>query len=182
MIDGLERREKLSNSIVIITGDHPFPLGEHGITHNEAGYYDESFRVPFLFLYPDKVKPQVINGESFSHLDLTPTILDLIGLELGTHHYIGQSVFEAQRNNPVYLVQPYSGRYLSVVDYPFKLIHHVKTGRNWLFNLEKDPAEIKNLLHDKNNPLAQQNLKSLKKSIDFIFLNQKLFKLDRIWK
>ena len=43
----LKKRQLFDDSLVIITADHAFPLGLHGNYHLEAGYHEDSFRIPF---------------------------------------------------------------------------------------------------------------------------------------
>ena len=45
--DELKKRGLSKDVLVIITADHAFPMGEHNNFHLEAGYHEESFRIPF---------------------------------------------------------------------------------------------------------------------------------------
>jgi len=174
----LKKRPYLKESIVIITGDHSFPLGSHGIHHNEVGFYEESFRVPFLLLWEGKLAPLRLKNKAFSQVDIAPTLIDLLNLPVSKHHFIGQSIFSDPPYNPTYLVQPYNGKYLSVVDYPFKYIKHLRTHKEYLFNLEKDPKETQNLV---KNPTYHPTLTTLRDNLTFIFLSQHLLQNNRIW-
>ena len=71
----------------------------------------------------------------------------------------GISVFDRKSNHPVYLIQPYNGRFLQVVDYPLKYITHLKTGKEYLFNLENDPGEKVNLMLQNYNMKTVNELK-----------------------
>ena len=90
-------------------------MGEHGIYHQEAGYYEESFRVPFMIHWPQKIKPQIIE-KAFSQMDIAPTILDLLDANVSKNSFMGNSIF-SKEPHPIFLIQPY-GKHLSVVRWP----------------------------------------------------------------
>ena len=69
----------MKDSLVIIVGDHAFPLGEHGNYSLESGYHEESFRVPFFIVWNDVLAPTQLSRAS-SQLDIAPTILDLMAI------------------------------------------------------------------------------------------------------
>ena len=166
----LEQRGYLKNTVVIITSDHSFPMKEHGIYNNEKCFYDETFRIPFLVIWDGVITPGRISGRSYSQVDIGPTIMDMLGIYEAENTMTGRSVFDG-RNSPVYLVQPYNGRYLQVVDYPFKYIFHMQSGKDYLFNLDTDPGEKTNLVSDSSYAARSG---SMRKSLDIIRMNQKL--------
>lgn len=173
----LQKRPQLKNSIVIIIGDHSFPLGNHGITHAEVGYYDESFRVPFLMLWPGHLEPKEVQKTVYSQIDIAPTLVDLLHLNLNKgHQFIGRSLFAPPIERSTFLIQPYSGTYSSVVRYPYKYIFHHRTRKEYVFNLETDPEENNNLIEQdlKEIPVLRQELKK-------VFLNQQLIEQGRIF-
>ena len=53
---GLGKREYLNNSLVVITGDHSWPLGEHGYYYNESGHYNEFYKTAALFIWKNNIK------------------------------------------------------------------------------------------------------------------------------
>jgi hypothetical protein len=103
----LAKRKYLSNSVVIITGDHSYPAGEHGQYDSESGFYNEYFRTPLLIWGPG-IKPGV-NHDLHSQIDIAPTVLEMGGISTKTH-FTGKSVF-AGPSDWAPLVQPYAGTY-----------------------------------------------------------------------
>ncbi len=146
--DLLQASPFAENSIVIITGDHGFPTGEHGSYHNENFAYQENFGVPLLIVDPKldlKNNFLKIQKNIFTHLNLGPTILDLAGLSIKTD-FIADSVFsKAASENIAYLIQPYSGGFQSVIAWPYKYIFEEFKKREYLYDLDKDPSEQNNL-------------------------------------
>jgi hypothetical protein len=180
----LELMPYLKNSIVIITGDHSYPVGEHGIENNESGFYEESFRIPFLLLWEGKISkegaipPKRIDKVAYSQMDIAPTILDILGLDRIRNHFQGVSILENPKGqHPIYLVQPYKGRYLGSVRYPYKLLFHERSGDEFVYNIETDPEETVNLL-----PVVKQKLlDKLRADIRTIYRGRVLIENNAVW-
>ena len=176
-IEELKKRGRYKNSIIVITGDHSIPSGDHGITNNEIGYYEESFRVPFLLLWPDKIKPQRIRDVAYSQLDIAPTIIDLLNRPIGDHPFQGQSIFQkTAKEHPIYLVQPYNGVYLSVLNYPLRYFKHISDNREYVYDLQKDPQETQNI----KNEISSHTLDEFRVQLSTILKTTKLMKANQI--
>lgn len=174
----LDDRPRYQDSIVIVTGDHSFPAGEHGSFHNEAGFYEENFRTPFVLLWPEKLKAHRLDSACYSHLDVAPTILDLLRIDTD-HHFRGQSFLGfVEPDRPIHLMQPYNGTYLIVVQFPWKYVRGLRKPGEWLFNLKEDTKERQNLVKEFRNDAL---LGRLKAEIEPIRLNQRLVDENRVW-
>lgn len=66
------------NTIVAYTSDHGEMMGSHGL-YNKTVMYKESVKVPWLIRYPKFSNKQIIVEQNVSHVDLVPTLLDLMG-------------------------------------------------------------------------------------------------------
>ena len=176
----LKKRDYLKNSIVVLTGDHSFPNGEHDVYHNETGFFEEFFRVPLLILPGSNYRPLRVKNKSYSQVDIAPTLLDLLKIKT-SHSFQGSSVLSGKKTFQ-FLIQPYSGTFLGVVDYPFKYIFHEKTGKEFLFNLKQDPHEKINLLSldklERKIELIAFNLRSEK---DLFYVNDFIIEKNRVW-
>jgi arylsulfatase A-like enzyme len=173
--DKLAERPYLANSIVIITSDHSFPMREHGMYNNEICFYEESFRVPMLLIWNGALKPERISGRPYSQIDIGPTLFDLIGIRDEKNTMRGISLFDRTTPHPVFLVQPYNGTYLEVVDYPFKYIRHLRDKKEFVFNLADDSSEKMNLAG--KDAVRDDRLRTL---INMIYANQQLINENRI--
>ncbi len=175
--DELDKREGLKNTIVIITSDHSFPMKEHGFYNNEIGFYDESFRIPFLLIWNAKIRPEKIE-RVYSQIDIAPTIMDLLGLYKTKNHFQGISIFaKYPENHSTYLVQPYNGRFLGVYKNNLKFIKRLSTGKEYLFNLKDDPGEKTNLIENFDPVIVQQ----LRSDLDTIHKNQQSLENNLFW-
>ena len=174
----LNKRDYLKNSIIILTGDHSHTAGERGFVSNERSFYNEFFKTPFLILWEGKIKPFRDRETRASHLDLGPTILDLIGAR-SPNHFVGKSVFAKDKSRDmVPLVQPYVGVYIGFIDGKYKFIKHLRTGQKILFNLDEDPYEFNNLGEKKE---YQEHVKKYDQALDIFYLNDYVIKNNRIW-
>ena len=80
ILQALDESGKADDTIVIFTSDHGELMGDHGIL-GKTLMYEESIKVPLLLRAPMlDAQPRRIGGQ-FSHIDLVPTLLDLLGLE-----------------------------------------------------------------------------------------------------
>ncbi len=169
----LEKRDFLKDSIIIITGDHSFPAGEHGYFLNEAGSYKELFRTPLLILN-SKLTPQTIN-RYHSQLDIAPTILDMLGISTTTH-FVGHSIFSSTKTVSIPLIQPYDGVHIGGIIAPYKYMFERRTRRHTLYNLKLDPDEKINIYYK-----HQELWPKLEKLMYDIYLNEFLIKNNLIW-
>ena len=110
------------------------------------------------------MSPRRISDQAFSQIDIAPTLVDLIGLSVDRHHFQGVSLFSDVSDNSVFLVQPYDGIFLSVVDLPFKYGKQLSSGNEFLYNVILDPFEKTNLI-DRYNFQADK----MERQLDIIY-------------
>ncbi len=148
-------------------------MGDHGFDHNELGYYDESFRIPFALLW-SKLEPRRITDPA-GQIDIAPTLLDLLGIPMGTHHFQGRSIL-SDPPQPVLFVQPYNGTWLGLVDGPKRYLKRERTGEELVFDLDSDPGENEDL--SDATPKAQ--LDAWRQAVDTLWLTQHLMRNDQV--
>jgi phosphoglycerol transferase MdoB-like AlkP superfamily enzyme len=172
----LNKREHFKDSIVVVTGDQSFPAGEHGYYFNEAGFYNELFKTSMLIIWRGRITPS-INPSYFAQVDFPGSLLELLKIS-EDNHFQGESLFKRKREGPIFLVQPYDGIYLGLIDYPYKYIFHNRTKREYLFDLEKDTHESTNLSGlDK----METRVKQYSQLIQRIYQNEYLIMNNKIW-
>jgi hypothetical protein len=79
-LQSLEREPWFARTIVVVTGDHGFNLGEHGGPPGTHNLYRESVWVPLLILGPHPRLPRGLHAEPASLLDVAPTLASLLGI------------------------------------------------------------------------------------------------------
>ncbi|SVA71493.1 uncharacterized protein METZ01_LOCUS124347, partial [marine metagenome] len=72
------------NTIVVFTSEHGDMMGDHGMLEKRS-MFEESSRVPLLIKVPWLSNPNRVIDGSVSHIDLVPTLLDLIGENVPQH-------------------------------------------------------------------------------------------------
>jgi membrane-anchored protein YejM (alkaline phosphatase superfamily) len=79
MIDALERRHLLDDTIVVITGDHGEEFFEHGFFGHTSNFTLVQTHVPFVVGGPGF--PQGVESRPTCHVDLAPTLLEICGAD-----------------------------------------------------------------------------------------------------
>jgi arylsulfatase A-like enzyme len=176
----LEARPYLGNSLVVVVGDHSFPTREQagrGRALEEVS--EEAFRTPLLVLWPGRLSPRRFGSLARSQMDIGPSLLDLLGVE-ARHHFVGTSIFDAalDRQPTIFLVQPYGGTSVAEVIGPMKYVKNLESGREFLYDLERDPDESRNLIRRMR---GSGLLKRFQEEMRKVHLNQRLLEEDRIW-
>lgn len=88
ILEMLDQRGTLDNTLVIYTSDHGMMIGHHGLIGKSnatipQNLYEESIRIPMVLVWPLGISGAgVVLDLPFDHLDLFQTILDAAGIEL----------------------------------------------------------------------------------------------------
>ena len=90
---GLDRAGIADNTAVVFTSEHGDMMGDHGMLEKRS-FYEEASRVPLLMRVPWLSTEQREIGGSVGHIDLVPTLLDLLG-ESVPDHLQGESLVPA---------------------------------------------------------------------------------------
>ncbi|MBA7711284.1 hypothetical protein ES703_120242 [subsurface metagenome] len=77
----LARLNLVDKTIFCVIGDHGEAFGEHGQSGHALIAFDEVLRIPFCLRAPFLVEPGGKVVEPVSSVDLTPTLLELLGFE-----------------------------------------------------------------------------------------------------
>lgn len=168
ILDTLEARGRLENSIIIFTSDHGDCLGDHGLSQKWAPY-EEVTRVPLIISAPAHFSGGRDIDELVQLFDLGPTILEWAGVE-------PDHSFEAISLNPALQGEAFPGRthvfceqggdvnltgakFLTMVrSATHKLVHFQGQDYGQLFDLVSDPAEKINLWDDPESAGQKQEL------------------------
>jgi arylsulfatase A-like enzyme len=156
LLDYLDKNGLRENTIVIYTSDQGFFLGDHD-WFDKRFMYEESLRMPFLVRYPGNIKAGSANDSMILNVDFAPTFLQFAG-EAAPPEVQGRSLapllsgktpkdwrtamYYRYYHYPAdHRVQPHYG----VRTERYKLIYFNKINQWELFDLRKDPRELKNV-------------------------------------
>ena len=176
ILSTLEELGLAEDTIVVYTSDHGDMMGSHRLVEKSL-MYQEAMRVPLMVRAPRfGLDSRVLEGH-FSHIDLVPTVLDLMGAEPRTD-LPGKSLLPTMRGEkpapqPVFIEWNSASREpgAKVSSDPsaravitpdgWKLCLY-DTGEAQLFNLAADPGETTNLFgRPEHNFLVKHGLSGL---------------------
>ncbi|MDR3621499.1 MAG: sulfatase-like hydrolase/transferase [Paludisphaera borealis] len=80
ILGDLALRDKLDDTLVIVTADHGEHFGEHGLYGHASSLYDQELRVPLLVLLPKSAHAGRTVADPVSLRDLPATVVDVLGL------------------------------------------------------------------------------------------------------
>ncbi len=156
------------NTLVLFTSDHGDMLGSHGLRLKRKPW-EESIRVPGIVRYPRRVRAGRTSKAFFTHVDFAPTLLGICGLKPAQGMQgadLSAAILGGSAKAPdsafFQIFGPYKG------DGTENSWRGVRTERYmyaryetepWvLYDVEKDPYELRNLVGD---PASQPALKDM---------------------
>ena len=164
VLDELEEKGLMDNTIIVFAGDNGLAVGQHGLLGKQS-VYDHSVRVPLVITSPKIRGNFKANTYCYIH-DIFPTICELLDLEI-PEGVEGKSLFSSMQDNAQirdHLFLAHAKEMRAVRDNKnFKLIQNFAHGesREQLFNLTLDPWEMNNLADDPNFLEKKKDLKHL---------------------
>ena len=84
LLDSLERRGALRNTIVVITADHGEEFGEHGFMDHGNTLYRPSVQIPLIIRYPGHLPAGTRVAVPVSLRNLAATLVDMAGINGAT--------------------------------------------------------------------------------------------------
>ncbi|BDS05075.1 iduronate-2-sulfatase [Oceaniferula spumae] len=78
LLDELEQRDLMKNTIIVVWGDHGWHLGDHGLWAKHTNY-EQSTRAPLMFAGPGIQKGKS-SAAPTEFVDIFPTLCDLAGI------------------------------------------------------------------------------------------------------
>ena len=175
LLDFLDDSGLTDNTVVFYTSDQGFYLGDHG-WFDKRFMYEESLRMPLLVRFPKRIKAGSVNEDIVLNLDFGPTFLDLAGVARPPDMQ-GSSIRRLLwgktpgnwRKSMYYRYYEYPAvhsvkRHYGVRTQHHKLIHFYHDIDEWeLYDLRKDPREMKNVYDD---PAYADTVKKLKAELE----------------
>ena len=167
----LDKAGVSNNTVVVYSSDQGFFLGDHG-WFDKRWMYEESLRTPLIVKWPGAVKPGSRNSDLVMNLDLAETFLDIAGVRApqsmqGTSlvPLLRGSTPKSWRNAIYYQYFEYPGwhavrRQYGVRTSRYKLIDYYEVGEWELFDLDKDPDEMRSVYDDKSYAGVRRNLEA----------------------
>jgi arylsulfatase A-like enzyme/Flp pilus assembly protein TadD len=153
----LEKRGLLDGSLVVITSDHGEGLDDHGERFHGFLVYDTTIHVAMIVRLPSGDGAGRVVNRTVSHVDLLPTILDLVGLRVPEKLH-GRSLAPLIAGQDVAWDRPvYSESLYPLLHYGWAPLRALRTDRFKLIDVPR--AELYDFAQD---PAEEQNLHGVK--------------------
>jgi N-acetylglucosamine-6-sulfatase len=174
LMDELEKTHELDRTLIVITSDHGYFYGEHGLSVERRLAYEEGIRIPLLMRLPGVIEAQSRPEQMVLTLDLAPTLLEFAGVTPPAAME-GRSLLPILKGHATewrgdFLIEYFTDTvfpriqkmgYQAVRTQEWKLIHYTELpGMDELYHLATDPYEMKNLASDPNAKAMRDQLQT----------------------
>ncbi len=170
VVEAIEKNSP--DALVIYTTDHGDMMASHSINSKGSAMYQEITNIPFIVKCPGMIPSDTVSESLISHIDVVPTIMDHMGLEI-PKILEGRSTIEVFKdpkssvNNEIFIE---FGRYeidhdgfggfqpiRCCRDSRYKLVVNLLTSDE-LYDLKDDPYEMKNLIGSEEHAKTRDGL------------------------
>ena len=157
VVEALDRLGLADDTLVVYTADHGDAIASHGgVFDKDSLMVEETERIPLAVRWPGRVPPGVVTDRLVTHMDLVPTVLEAAGADVPSP-MDGRSLLRlvqrpATASWPDDLLCQHHGHghpcfQRMVRQGPWKYVAHLDD-LDELYNLERDPFELRNLVAD----------------------------------
>ena len=149
LVAGYRARGLDRDTLFVILGDHGEAFGEHGRSQHDLIIWQEGLHIPAVLAgTPLEGRPEIaargtITGVR-SQLDLVPSLLGLLGLEVVSGWLDGSTLFRPAPDRVLYHSCWRSHRCIARRSGERKFIEHYREKSPQYFGLDEDPAERDN--------------------------------------
>ena len=176
LLENLKNTGLEENTVIIFTADHGDTLGSHG-WWQKGWFNQEAARIPFIWRVPGQKKNKVVENQVGSLIDITPTLLDLVGIDI-PEHIQGQSLApiirgqsESLEKNYTFIESTRGSIAICTPNFIFGKSLNIRKReltdrRIYFFDLENDPYEYKNLFDSAEYKDIRNELEMLLKRWD----------------
>jgi len=168
LLESLEQRGLLEDTLIAFTSDHGDLLGDHGLLlKSGVTFYDSCVRVPTMIRYPEAFTPGLVFADPVETIDLPATFLDVAGVEAPTTMQgrslvgLAEGEIDDWRDDAFSEInlhilptmhgprsQNYRDYVAMVCTREWKYVHYPNLGLAELYDLVHDPNELTNLAED----------------------------------
>lgn len=178
VLDRLEARGILDDTLVIFTADNGMSMGHHGIWGKGNGtfpmnMFDTAVKVPFIMRYPAMIKnPGAVSHALVSAVDVFPTLCEIAGCAQAVPEGLpGKSfvpVIEGDEHcrDEIIIADEY-GPVRMLRTREWKYVHRYPYGPHELYDLVNDPNEENNLYDD---PAQERRIVDMRNRLEAYFL------------
>ncbi|HUY88349.1 MAG TPA: sulfatase [Pirellulales bacterium] len=146
LVAGLKTRGLWDDTILVVTGDHGQSLSSKEDMSGARDLRDSSLHVPLVIVSPKLFSMRKQMDVIGQHVDLAPTIVDLLGLAAPSE-WQGKSMFAARRSPRAYFIDKFAVRPVyGLREGAYKFL--AATTDFELYDCDHDPQEVRNCASD----------------------------------
>jgi arylsulfatase A-like enzyme/Flp pilus assembly protein TadD len=170
VLEALDRSGELADTFVLVVGDHGESLGEHGEGTHSVFIYGATLQVPLLLWHRSLAVRGRVAAGLVRTVDLLPTLLELYGLaapqgQAPSGVPLGPALLRGGRLD----LDSYSESLLPSIQFGWGELRGLRRGnlryirsiRPELYDLARDPAELRNLHPDPRAEALEEDLAAL---------------------
>jgi arylsulfatase A-like enzyme len=179
LVKGLGERGLMENTLIVFMSDHGEEFFDHGGFAHGHTLYEELLRVPLIFRLPGRIPAGKRIPGVVRLIDLMPTILNLAGIEIDAHMegrdlcplFQGEETAGPPRQDAMLVDEVFSESLLfgpeqkCVTAFPYKIIRHMGSGEEMVFDLDRDPAETRDLTRSVDTALPAGTYQTLEQHL-----------------
>lgn len=160
------------NTLVVFTSDHGDMLEFSDAEFPKQYPHDYSCHIPFMMRWPGKIDPETTTGLLFSAMDMMPSILGLMDLDVPNEcqgKNLAKAITTLDENAvdyvPIWLYPGTGFRGVITRDYTFSMTKDATDASNHsvLFDRKNDPYQLNNLFSDPSKAKIKEELTKLTK-------------------
>lgn len=162
-VEALRERSLLDKTLVVLAGDHGEAFGEKGEAGHGVFLYEETMRVPLIFLAENHLPPGLVVRPRVRLIDIMPTVLDLLGIP-PPGQIQGISLLPYVQGKKKKDLSTYIETYFPLENYGWAPLvglidgnwKYIRAPREELYNLRTDREEMRNIIDLKTGMASEK--------------------------
>lgn len=146
ILDAIEGRGELENTVIVHTSDHGEMNGDHGLIY-KSNFLNGAVRIPLLVRTPDSSNAGTVSESPVEWIDIGPTLVELAGGEL-EHRQFGKSLrpvlADPEATHRDFAISEIEGE-IMLLNREWKAAINSDGEIYLLFDVQNDPNETDNL-------------------------------------
>lgn len=173
LTDYIDKNGLAKDTLIVYCGDQSFYLGEHGM-YDKRWVFEESLKMPLIMRWKGKIAPNTRSQALVQNIDYAPTFAQIAGADTQNMGFQGISLTPIMFGKGKTPKNWRKSLYYAFYEWPAEhncarhdairteryTLAHLPASKEWmLFDLDKDPDQMKNFAQDPQYSTILENLK-----------------------